>query len=156
MDGTKGRAVGRKSRAYNRRRRKHTCERIGGPGMYGAPKPLVFLSVFLLAALGWSGVSFGQKVAAPRGELGSVSVRHYRELRIVDKNPNNWVWITLNVFEYLMELDRDGTLVPRLATSWRRLDDRTLEAKLRQGVEFQTRPKLDAAVGKVNWGEPTR
>ena len=95
--------------------------------MYGAPKPLVFLSVFLLAALGWSGVSFGQKVAAPRGELGSVSVRHYRELRIVDKNPNNWVWITLNVFEYLMELDRDGTLVPRLATSWRWLDDRTLE-----------------------------
>jgi len=31
-------------------------------------------------------------------------------------------------FEHLIELDKDGNLVPRLATGWRWLDDRTLEA----------------------------
>ena len=44
--------------------------------------------------------------AAPRGEL-----------RVVDHHPANWAWITFNVFEHLMELDKDGALVPRLATS---------------------------------------
>ena len=44
----------------------------------------------------------------------------------------------MNVFEHLMELDKTGKLVPRLATGWRWLDDRTLEIKLRQGVTFTT------------------
>lgn len=98
--------------------------------------------VLLLGTLGWAGLSFGQRTGAPHGEI-----------RIVDKNPRNWVWITLNVFEHLMEIDRDGNLVPGLATSWRWLDDVTLEVKLRRGVRFHNGEVFDAEIVKVNWAE---
>jgi ABC-type transport system substrate-binding protein len=81
--------------------------------------------VLMCVTLGWGTSVVGQEVPAPRGEL-----------RIVDKHPWNWAWITFNVFEHLMELDKDGRLVPRLATGWRWLDDRTLEVALRQGMTF--------------------
>ena len=65
--------------------------------------------------LGWSASSVGEQPPAPRGEL-----------RIVDKSPFNWVYVTLNVFEHLIELDKDGKLVSRLATGWQWLNERTL------------------------------
>src|SRR4029453_18535108 len=81
--------------------------------------------VLVLVAFGGGAHSFGQEVPAPRGEL-----------RVVDHNPLNWIFITYNVFEHLMELDKEGTLVPKLTTSWQWLNDRTLEVTLRQGVKF--------------------
>jgi ABC-type transport system substrate-binding protein len=99
----------------------------------------------VLCILGWGVGSFGGEVSAPRGEL-----------RIVDKKPNNWASITLNVFEHLMELDQEGQLVPRLATGWRWLDDRTLEVTLRQGVRFHNGEAFDAEIVKLNWEENTR
>jgi ABC-type transport system substrate-binding protein len=101
--------------------------------------------VLLLVALGWGDRGLGEQVAVPKGEL-----------RVVDKNPRNWVWITLNVFEHLMELDKNGMLVPRLATRWRWLDDRTLEVNLRQGVTFHNGEVLNAEIVKLNWEENTR
>jgi ABC-type transport system substrate-binding protein len=101
--------------------------------------------VLALATLGQSGPSLGQQAPALRGEI-----------RIVDKSPANWILITWNVFEHLIELDQDGNLVPQLATSWRWLDDRTLEFKLRQGVTFQNGEKFDAEIVKLNWEENTR
>jgi len=83
----------------------------------------------VLATLGWGDRGVGEQVPAPQAEL-----------RIVDKNPKNWIFITFNVFEHLMELDKDGTLVPRLATKWHWLDDRTLEVTLRQGREGPEQP----------------
>jgi ABC-type transport system substrate-binding protein len=74
----------------------------------------------------------------------------------VDKHPWNWAWLTLNVFEHLMELDQDGTLVPRLATGWRWLDNRTLEVTLRQGVTFHNGEVFDAEIVKLNWEENFR
>jgi peptide/nickel transport system substrate-binding protein len=74
----------------------------------------------------------------------------------VDKNPLNWIWIVYNVFEHLMDLDKDGQLVPRLATSWRWLDDHTLEVTLRQGVKFHNGEVFDAEIVKLNWEENTR
>lgn len=79
--------------------------------------------MLLLVICGWGARSGGQDVPPPRGEL-----------RIVDANPANWVWMTYNVFEHLIEIDKDGTLVPGLATGWRWIDDRSLEVTLRQGV----------------------
>ena len=108
-------------------------------------KLLVGSIAFVLCALGWGSSGFGQEVPAPLGEL-----------RIVDKSPFNFVSIALNVFEHLMELDKDGTLVPRLATSWQWLNDRTLEVKLREGVKFHNGEGLDAEVLKLNWEENTR
>lgn len=109
-------------------------------------KKLVVGSVVLgLLTLGWGAGSSGLEAPAPRGEL-----------RIVDKSPFNWVWITLNVFEHLVEFDKDGKLVPRLATSWRWLNDRTLEFTLRQGVTFHNGEVLDAEIVKLNWEENIR
>ena len=63
--------------------------------------------VLLLVTLGWGDRGLGEEAQEPRGEL-----------RVVDKSPLNWASITYNVFEHLIELDKDGKLVPRLATGW--------------------------------------
>ena len=101
--------------------------------------------VFMLVTLGWGHRSLGESGPAPRGEV-----------RIVDKNPLNWAYIVYNVFEHLMEVDKDGKLVPRLATAWRWLDGRTLEVTLRQGVKFHNGEVFDAEIVKLNWEENTR
>jgi ABC-type transport system substrate-binding protein len=101
--------------------------------------------VLLLVTLGWGSRGVGEEVPALRGEL-----------RIVDTDPVNWASITLNVFEHLMELDKDGTLVPRLATRWQWLDDRRLEVTLRQAVRFHNGEVFDAEIVKLNWEENTR
>jgi peptide/nickel transport system substrate-binding protein len=64
--------------------------------------------------------------------------------------------MTLNVFAPLLELDKDGQLVPRLATDWRWLDDRTLECTLRQEVKFHNGEGFEAAIVKRNWEENSR
>ena len=109
------------------------------------PKPVVGSVVLLLAIVGWSNGSMGEQVPAPWGEL-----------RVVDKRGDNWISITINVFEHLIELDKDGQLVPRLATGWRWLDDRTLEFTLRQGVKFHNGEAFDAEIVKLNWEENFR
>jgi peptide/nickel transport system substrate-binding protein len=55
-----------------------------------------------------------------------------------------------------MEIDDHGQMVPGLATSWRWLDDRTLEVTLRQGVTFHNGEPFDAEIVKLNWDENTR
>jgi ABC-type transport system substrate-binding protein len=107
----------------------------------------LFVASLILAfvTLGWGPGGFGQEVPTPRGEL-----------RIVDKHHANWISIVLNVFEHLFESDHEGTLVPRLATSWRWLDDRTLEFILRQGVRFHNGEVFDAEIVKLNWEDNIR
>src|SRR5262249_36560924 len=95
--------------------------------------------VLMLVTLGWGNRSLGEQNRAPRGEL-----------RIVDKHPANWASITLHVFEHLIELDKDGKLVPRLATSWQWRDDRTLDVNLRQGITFHNGEIFDAEIVKLN------
>ncbi len=99
----------------------------------------------LLTVLGWTGSSSGEKLPPSRGEL-----------RIVDHSPVNWVSLTLNVFEHLMEYDKDGQLRPVLATAWRWVDGLTLEVKLRPGVTFHNGERFDAEIVKLNWQENIR
>jgi ABC-type transport system substrate-binding protein len=101
--------------------------------------------VLLLATLGWGERGMGEQVPTPRGEL-----------RIVDKDPQNYASIAWNIFDHLVEIDKDGKLVPRLATSWQWLDDRTLEMTLRQGVTFHNGEVFDAEIVKLNWDENLR
>src|SRR5215831_15558035 len=103
------------------------------------------LTILALGFLAWSDGSFAQQVSTPRGEI-----------RVVDLSQQNWVWITSNVFEHLVELDQDGKLVARLATGWQWIDDRTLQMKLRQNVKFQNGEKFDAEIVKLNWEENTK
>jgi peptide/nickel transport system substrate-binding protein len=99
----------------------------------------------LLCTLIWGTDGFGETAPMPRGEL-----------RIVDHHRYNFITIVHNVFEHLMELDVDGKLVSRLATSWRWLDNRTLEVKLREGVRFHNGELFEAEIVKLNWQENTR
>jgi len=101
--------------------------------------------VLLLVTFGWGESSFGQERPVPRGEL-----------HIVDKSPVNWISLTFNVFEHLLEADVEGKWVPRLATGWRWLDNRTLEVTLRQGVTFHNGEVFDAEVVKLNWDEQSK
>ncbi len=101
--------------------------------------------VLVLVTFGRGTMSIGAQMPAPRGEL-----------RIVDKSPVNWQYIVLNVFEHLVEFNKDGSLVPGLATSWRWLDDRTLQVTLRQGVTFHNGEVFDAEIVKLNWEENLR
>src|SRR5215831_10714668 len=101
--------------------------------------------VLMLMTLGWSNPSLGEQAPAPQGELC-----------IVDKSPMNFISIVFNVFEHLIELDKDGALVPRLAARWQWVDDRTLEVTLRQGVRFHNGEVFDAEIVKLNWEENIR
>jgi peptide/nickel transport system substrate-binding protein len=106
-------------------------------------KRLVVSSIVLvLVTLGWGDRGLGEEAQEPRGEL-----------RVVDKSPQNFGSITFNVFEHLIALDKDGKLVPRLATGWQWLDDRTLEVTLRHGVTFHNGEVFDAEIVKLNWDE---
>ena len=60
----------------------------------------LFVASLILAfvTLGWSACSLGQEVSTPQGEL-----------RIVDKSPVNWISMTFNVFEHLVEADPLGS-----------------------------------------------
>jgi peptide/nickel transport system substrate-binding protein len=108
-------------------------------------KLIVSSLVLVVIAVGWGTRSRGEQGPAPRGEL-----------RVVDKHPWNWGRVTYNVIEHLMDLDQEGTLVPRLATGWRWLNDRTLEVTLRQGVTFHNGEVFDAEIVKLNWEENFR
>jgi peptide/nickel transport system substrate-binding protein len=58
------------------------------------------------------------------------------------------------VYETLLSFDeRKQEYVPRLAKSWKRIDDRTLEFQLREDVKFHNGDKLDAddVVSTVNY-----
>src|SRR5262252_2264873 len=109
-------------------------------------KHLVVGSIILvLVTCGWGTRSMGEPPPAPRGEL-----------RIADRDAADWTYIVLNIFEHLIEINKDGQLVPGLATGWQWLDDRTLEVKLRQGVKFHNGEVFDAEIVKLNWDENLR
>jgi peptide/nickel transport system substrate-binding protein len=55
-----------------------------------------------------------------------------------------------NIFDYLLERDRDGRLVPGLAESWQAPDDHTLELKLRRGIKFHNGEDFSAESVQVS------
>jgi ABC-type transport system substrate-binding protein len=107
-------------------------------------KLIVSSLALVLVTLGWGNDGLGEQVPVPRGEL-----------RIVDSSSVNFVSVVHNVFEHLLDILEGGKPVPRLATGWRWVDDRTLEMTLRQGVKFHNGEPFDAAVVKLNWDEIT-
>jgi peptide/nickel transport system substrate-binding protein len=100
--------------------------------------------MFVLCTIGWVASSIGQEAPTSRGEL-----------RIVDSSSFNFVTVVFNVFEHLLDLEEGGKLVPRLATGWHWVDDRTLDMTLRQGVKFHNGEPFDAEVVQLNWDENT-
>lgn len=62
------------------------------------PQRMVGSMIIVLITLAWSPWDRGESPPTPRGEL-----------RVVDNNPANWISLTLNVFEHLMEPDPEGS-----------------------------------------------
>ena len=108
-------------------------------------KLVVGCFVLMLVVFGGGNAGFGKQLPPPRGEL-----------HIVDNDPENWGAITWNVFDHLVELEKDGKLVPRLATAWQWLDDRTLQLTLQQGVKFHNGEVFEAEIVKLNFDENLR
>lgn len=86
-----------------------------------------------------------QKAAADKGAIW-----------VVDPSPVNWLWITWNTMEELVRVDKDGKTVPTLATSWKWVDPKTAEFKLREGVQFQDGEKFNAPVFRRSFDEVQR
>src|SRR5712675_2251905 len=56
--------------------------------------------------------------------------------------PNNN--IAEHIFDKLVQMDPDSKMIPGLATSWKAIDDKTWEYKLRKGVKFHDGSELTA------------
>ncbi len=56
--------------------------------------------------------------------------------------PNNNV--AEHIFDKLVQMDPDSKMIPGLATSWKTIDDKTWEFKLRKGVKFTDGSELTA------------
>ncbi len=60
-----------------------------------------------------------------------------------------------HMYEPLVQIDRDlQTIKPQLATSWQRLDDLTIQFKLRQGVKFHNGEDFDGEAAKFSIMRP--
>src|SRR5258705_2549390 len=56
--------------------------------------------------------------------------------------PNNN--IAEHIFDKLVQMDPDSRMIPGIATSWKAIDDKTWEFKLRKGVKFHDGSELTA------------
>ena len=72
---------------------------------------------------------------------------------VVDTSPVNWLSVTWNTMEELVRVDNKGNLVPGLAESWKWVDDKTVEFKLRKGVTFQDGEAFNAKVFRKSFDE---
>jgi peptide/nickel transport system substrate-binding protein len=85
--------------------------------------------------------------AADRKLKDTLRVATWEDLKTMDPQATNFAsnWmVQLNIFDKLVYEDPEGEVHPRLATSWKYLDDLTLEFKLRNDVTFHDGGKFTA------------
>ncbi len=85
--------------------------------------------------------------AADRKLKDTLRVATWEDLKTMDPQATNFAsnWmVQLNIFDKLVYEDPEGDVYPRLATSWKYLDDLTLEFKLRNDVTFHDGGKFTA------------
>ena len=85
--------------------------------------------------------------AADRKLKDTLRVATWEDLKTMDPQASNFAsnWLVqLNIFDRLVYEDVEGDVHPRLATSWKYLDDLTLEFKLRNDVYFHDGGKFTA------------
>ena len=76
-------------------------------------------------------------------------------VRVVDHSPLNWLYITYNTVEELVRTDERGHLVPAAMKSYKWVDDRTLEIKLREN-KFQDGEPVTVEIVKRSFEEMMR
>ena len=52
--------------------------------------------------------------------------------------------ITFHIFDRLVKWDKKGKIIPDLAESWKQLDNKTIQFKLRKGIHFHNGEPFDA------------
>lgn len=73
-------------------------------------------------------------------------------IHVVDRSPLNWLYITYNTVEELVRTDEKGHVVPAAMESYKWIDDKTLEIKLRKN-KFQDGEKVTAKSVKRSFEE---
>ncbi len=108
--------------------------------------------VSLAAALALSfALPAGTSLAAPQKDAAAEA-----PIWVVDPSPVNWLWITWNTMEELVRVDKDGKQEMGLAESYKWIDPKTVEFKLRKNVVFQDGEKLNAQVFRKSFDEVQR
>src|SRR5262245_11259712 len=94
-------------------------------------------------------VAFALAVAAaPASTAAELKIAVAADVTSIDPHffnlfPNNN--IAEHIFDKLVQMDPDSKLIPGLATSWKPIDEKTWEFKLRKGVKFTDGTELTAA-----------
>jgi peptide/nickel transport system substrate-binding protein len=104
-------------------------------------RPLTVLSRLTAAAALAAGLSIAPAVAqelkiAVAADVTSIDPHFFNLF------PNNN--IAEHIFDKLVQMDADSRMIPGLATSWKTIDDKTWEFKLRKGVKFTDGSELTA------------
>ncbi len=86
-------------------------------------------------------------VLAPQAFAAELKIAVAADVTSIDPHffnlfPNNNV--AEHVFDKLVQMDADSKMIPGLATSWKTIDDKTWEFKLRKGVKFTDGSELTA------------
>lgn len=77
-------------------------------------------------------------------------------IKVVDRSPLNWLWITFNTMEEPVRADHLGRVVPALAAGACWLDPLTVELALRRGARFQDGTPFTAESLRQNFSEMGR
>lgn len=77
-------------------------------------------------------------------------------IKVVDRSPLNWRYITCNTVEELVRVRRTGLIRTAAMESWSWVDDRTLQIELRADERFPDGEPLTAATVKRSFEEMMR
>ncbi|MGQ0568097.1 MAG: ABC transporter substrate-binding protein, partial [Armatimonadota bacterium] len=118
-----------------------------------ASRRLATLLAVGLALMMVPGLAVGGPSAATSG--GSITYATNREPDMLDVNVGSSRydrWVTANIYDQLLAMDRSGKIQPWLAESWQVSGDgRVYTIKLRKGVEFHDGTPFNAQAVKFNF-----
>lgn len=118
-----------------------------------ASRKLATLLAVGLALMMIPGLAVGGPSAATSG--GSITYATNREPDMLDVNVGSSRydrWVTANIYDQLLAMDRSGKIQPWLAESWQVSGDgRVYTIKLRKGVEFHDGTPFNAQAVKFNF-----
>ncbi|GIH72403.1 ABC transporter substrate-binding protein [Sphaerimonospora thailandensis] len=92
---------------------------------------------------------------AGKADADRSAILHYGDAPASSLDPirqveGSEITVLHTIYDALVKLDDTGKPVPELATSWKMIDDDTMEFKLRGGVKFQDGTAFDADAVKFN------
>ena len=103
-------------------------------------------TLLLVSSLTWVGTAIAQTDNRPTVRVAVQQVANSGTLTPLREQSNVGSRSFPMIYAGLIELDRQGdlSLKPGLATSWKRIDDFTVELKLRKGVKFHNGDEMTA------------